>query len=1252
VDERDAVVAYLPRHLTSGSISDGSSEQAPRAEQVEGTLLFADVSGFTRLSERLARVGRAGAEEMVGAISRVFSPLVAAVEDRGGDVLKFSGDALFVVFRGPDHLLRGASAAAELQRALRTVGSIRTRSGVVRLSMSQGLHSGTFWLVRAGTGGFRDLVAVGPDVAATFALETAAHSGEVLLGPDAARRLSAALPDALREREDGLPVLHAVPAPPPGAGRPSPTWSPELERHVPEALRGRLADAVTESEHRTVSVAFVQFTGCDAVLAQHGPAAVVEHLDRLVDATTELARRHRVTVVCVDAGPDGGKLMLATGAPDSDERDAEAMLLFCLELVDAVPGLTLRAGVNRGPAYAGLVGAPHRFTYSTMGDAVNVAARLSAKAAPGRVVAAGAVLDQVGARFAVEDLPPLALKGKAQPVRAGVVRAALATAPAEPAAPPHRAVPFVGRAQEVRLLLDALARAADGHGGLIELVGPPGVGKSRLLQELERSSPPRTTLRLRCERHDQARAYASSELLLRAVTGISPGSPPTEAGEQLLRWLREHAPALLPTAPLLAVAAGAVVPPTPEVDALAEQFRVPRMGDAVEELLTAAVTGAPSLLVVEDAGLMDQASRGLLRAALRGVADLPWLVVTARRPGETGLGAEGVVSGTQLAVPPLDTDEASELARAAGSPIARADVERLVTHSAGNPLFLLELVRAFGAGAASMPDSVEGILAARIDRLPLVERRLLRYAAVLGERVDPALLVDTLAGAEPGTALHQGWLAAQDPASWRRLEQLLPAEHAGRVPERRFEHELLRRVAYEALPFARRAELHARAGRALEAGGSEDFGLLAAHFDAAGQRARTWRYASAAAEAARGRYAHDAAADLYAMALRAARDLPDVHPEQVAQVAERLGDSAETAGRYAQAGEAYAAARRRAAGPDLPRLLGKAGRLGERTGRYREALGWYTRGLRATADLGGPQARAARVELLVGRAGVRYRQGRYEDVVATCREVVAQADEQADRAALATACFLLDAALTDLGRLEEAAVWRQRALPVFVELGDLVRQADVLNNLGIDAYYEGRLDEALRYYERSRAARTRAGDVVGAATAVNNVAEVLSDQGRLAEAEEAFVEALAVWSRAGYPVGVALALSNLGRTRTRQGRPAEALPLLEEALARFRDLRAEALAVDTEARLAEARLAAGDPAAALAICEDLLGPRARTPGVAQVAEALEEVAAQARAALAAVPAPPATPQATPPEPPVLAVPQPRAPVQPSPPRAG
>lgn len=1202
--------AYLPR-----AVAPAPTE---RVEPVEGSLLFSDISGFTRLSERLARHGPVGAEEMVGALVTVFGPLIGEVTSRGGDVLKFGGDALFTLFRGPDHRSRAAGAAAAMRRRLREVGAIRTSGGTVRLSMSQGLDAGRFWLVHAGGAGFRDIVAVGPTVTGAFELESAALAGEILLGAAVAADLDRRTPGAVGHRADGRQVLlagrqPADPVPPVSEPETVPTpMDPVAELYVPETLRGRLAEVVTESEHRTVTAAFVQFRGCDELIAGQGIGAVADRLERLLDTTTVLARRHAITVICVDAGPDGGKVMLASGAPDADEHDADAMVRFCHELIAADIGLHLRAGVNRGPAYVGLVGSPHRFTYSSMGDVVNVAARLSGRAEPGAVVAGEAVLDSLGGRFELTAMAPLSLKGKSAPVIAARVGAEL---PELPAATLTQA-PVVGRERELAVLRELLEQLPsvereDGPGALVELIGGPGVGKSRLLAELD-PRPGIRTVRLRCDRQDSGHPYAAVAVLLRTVLEIPLAAIAPEAGERLVLFLEHARPAVLDLAPLLAVALGAEVARTDRVDAIAAEFRVPRLHDAVEELF-ASVADGPMLLVVEDLGHMDTASRGVLRALLRSLERRPWVVVTARRPGEPGLAADPISAAatvTELTLEPLPADIALHLAtRAATTPIPRADLEGLVERSGGNPLFLLELVRAWSPETTdSLPDTVEGILAARIDRLPLAARRLLRYASVLGGRIVPELLSAALAGAEPGTPVHAGWVSARDPAVWARLDELMPPRPGG---YRRFEHDLVRRVAYGALPFSRRRELHGRAARALEASRIEDPGLLARHFALADEHDACWRYAVGGADAARRTYAHGEAAELYTLAVRAARHLPDLPPAELVDVSERHGDCAERVGRYGEAGAAYTSARRLAAAADQPRLLGKHGELAERLGRYPAALGWYTKALAASSHLDDEQARSARVSLLVGRAGVRYRQGRYAEVVVDCLEVTRTARLPLESSSWARACYLLDAALTDLGRFEEAAPWRERALPVFEALGELGRQGDVLTNLGVDAYFEGRLEESLDFYRRSRTALHQAGDVVGTATADNNIAEVLSDQGELEEAEELFTEALAIWTRAQYAVGVALATSNLGRLRIRQGRAEDGLVLLESALAGFRDLHSGALATDTRARIVEALLAAGRHADAIALCDELLDPRSPPPGVTHVAAALADLRARA-----------------------------------------
>ncbi len=150
---------------------------------------------------------------------------------------------------------------------------------------------------------------------------------------------------------------------------------------------------------------------------------------------------------------------------------------------------------------------------------------------------------------------------------------------------------------------------------------------------------------------------------------------------------------------------------------------------------------------------------------------------------------------------------------------------------------------------------------------------------------------------------------------------------------------------------------------------------------------------------------------------------------------------------------------------------------------------------------------------------------------------------------------------------------RELALPIYEELGDLLGQANALNNLGIDAYYEGRWDEALAHYGRSRAARDRIGDVVGAATIANNIAEILSDQGRIDEAEAELREVRTICEAAGSLLMTAVADANLGRAASRAGRVDEAGELLYAAITSLREIDAGiGFVVEVQARLAEAAL--------------------------------------------------------------------------------
>jgi tetratricopeptide (TPR) repeat protein len=189
-------------------------------------------------------------------------------------------------------------------------------------------------------------------------------------------------------------------------------------------------------------------------------------------------------------------------------------------------------------------------------------------------------------------------------------------------------------------------------------------------------------------------------------------------------------------------------------------------------------------------------------------------------------------------------------------------------------------------------------------------------------------------------------------------------------------------------------------------------------------------------------------------------------------------------------------------------------------------------------------------------------------------EAIEAAQRADEREALALALFLLDWALVDLGRSDEA-VHSQRALELYDELGRLGPQATIYNNLGTFAYYEARWDDAVELFEKARQLRLRLGDEVDAALGTFNIGEVRSDQGRLDEARSRFEEAGRVWRAADYSWGVAMVAGSLGTLASRSGEFALAGELFDQARDRFAVLVSEHDLIDTDARIAESLVLQG-----------------------------------------------------------------------------
>jgi tetratricopeptide (TPR) repeat protein len=439
---------------------------------------------------------------------------------------------------------------------------------------------------------------------------------------------------------------------------------------------------------------------------------------------------------------------------------------------------------------------------------------------------------------------------------------------------------------------------------------------------------------------------------------------------------------------------------------------------------------------------------------------------------------------------------------------------------------------------------------------------------------------------------------------WGRLADFLVPELGGDL---RFSHDLVRRVAYEGLPFGRRRELHLRIARALVPRGQPDdarLGLLALHFDRSGDHATAWRYNRLAAQRAWDKYATVEATAFFQRAIDNGRQADGIDPGELASAFEAMGDVALLAGRYDLAREGFRGARRLLAdGAPLARLCRKEGTLREKLGKHAAAVSWFRKGLAAldavTDDI---ERMGERSRLEMACASTLIWQQRYKQCAAWCERALPDALASGDQATEAHAYYLLEWALGELGD-GQAHRYRNLAQPIYERLGDYAGLASVLNNRGVDALVAGRWDECCARFEESRTARRRAGDIVGMAQCGHNLAEVCVEQGRYTEAEAYLREARRIWRASGYSMGVAAATNTLGRCMGRTGRIDDAVGLLRDAVERFVALGHGPFLAETEARLAEVLVFGGRLSEALEVL-DHLGERADEGGPPVAALAL------------------------------------------------
>ena len=597
-------------------------------------------------------------------------------------------------------------------------------------------------------------------------------------------------------------------------------------------------------ERKVVTVLFADLVGFTSRAEQMDPEdvrAVLEPYHARLRA--ELERRGGTVEKFI-----GDAVMALFGAPTAHEDDPERAVRAALAIRDSIRDegdLEVRIAVTTGEALVALGARPAEGEGMASGDVVNTAARLQSAAPVNGILVDETTYRATSQKIDYEQAEPVSAKGKQEPVPAWVALEARSTYGVD--IPQAQRAPLIGRERELDVLVDALSRVrAERSPQLVTLVGVPGIGKSRLVYELsqviENEAELTSWRQGRSLPYGEGVSFWALGEMVKAQAGMLETDSPEEAAGKLARSVRELVDES--EADWLARHLGALVGLESEQelkgDHRAEAFA------AWRRFFEALAEERPLVLVFEDLHWADEGLLDFVDHLVDWAGGVPILVVGTARPEllfrRAGWGG-GKPSALTLSLSPLDDDETARLLAALleRSVLPAETQTALLQRAGGNPLYAEEFVRMVtdrelltGEGELPLPESVQGIVAARLDALPDEEKTLLQDAAVLGK-------VFWLGAAAEIAAVDR-------PAAEEALHRLERKEFVRR--ERRpsvageseyaFRHLLVRDVAYSQIPRARRAEKHRLAGEWIERlGRPEDHAeMLAHHYSSALELAR------------------------------------------------------------------------------------------------------------------------------------------------------------------------------------------------------------------------------------------------------------------------------------------------------------------------------------------------------------------------------------------------------------------------------
>jgi class 3 adenylate cyclase/tetratricopeptide (TPR) repeat protein len=913
----ETVISYVPRLAIRRKLADPTPLKGPEIEGFPAAVLLADVSGFTALTETLAQRGPEGAEDMTRAINSYFGRLIDIIQAHGGDIVKFAGDAMLILWPVLDEstdlteqTLRAAECGLSLQRQ---VGTVETIPGAP-LSLHAAVGAGDMALAQlGGVFGRWESVVMGPALAGMADAAHLSKNGEVVSTPEAWAQISAKTRGTSLEHDCvRLEDINEPPAP-----RPLPVLNaPQavegaLKSFLPGAVKFRMEAGQADwlAELRPVTVLFVN-------LPDLGHDTPIERAQELMQVLQTSTYRFEGSINKLSVDEKGVSLVAALGLPPLSHYDDSprgvGVALTIKEKLDAM-GIRCSIGVASGRAFCGEVGNQHRREYTIMGDVVNLAARLM-QAARGGICCD--VTTQLASKssYDFEALPAIPLKGKT-----GLFAIFKPLAKLRKRLPSE--VRLVGRTAERIAIGTALQTLRESRETWVLLIeGEAGIGKSALLGYAAAQA---TALRCKimsgsADAVEQQTPYLSWRHVLTELFGIADDDDPDTRRNKVVARLELRLEEV-PLAPLLNTMLPLDFPETEFTTHLDAQVRARMAHDLLCRQLREAAAMEPLVVILDDVHWMDSASWSLAKTVTQKVQSV--LLILASRPlGEKPPAElEAMLAGGGKAIRPtqMSSEEVGTLVcQRLGVDHVPEELEALIAErTGGHPLFVEEVAYTLRDSGAliieggncsvgdlrnlNLPGTVQGVITSRIDRLPPGEQLTLKLAACIGRIFDPRILgaIHPLEEVRKHIANHLETFASSD---------LTSREIVDNESVEAFKSAVIRDVAYSLLLFAQRKEVHRSIAEWYERECKNDlasnYPLLAHHWAMADVPEKAADYLEKAGQTAVRSFAYKEAADQFSRALEFEARLGDSgDPHRKLRIHQFLGQVFKGMGRQEEA---------------------------------------------------------------------------------------------------------------------------------------------------------------------------------------------------------------------------------------------------------------------------------------------------------------------------------------------------------------